>query len=66
MMTKTQNAQQVGAYKATEIDAKKEAADFRLINVNPNVIRWNDGRQETVNKRTLAKLQAVHNWAADF
>lgn len=65
-MIKTQNAQTMGVYKESAIDQKKAEADFRLINVNPNVIRWKDGRQETVNKRTLAQLQAVHSWATDF
>ena len=38
-----------------------------LLQVCPNVIRWNDGRTETVTDRKLDKLQEQHpNWMADF
>jgi hypothetical protein len=66
MMIKTHDAQQAGEYQPTAIDARKDAADFRLINVSPNIIRWKDGKQETVTKRQLDKLQAAHSWMADF
>jgi len=66
-MTKTQDAQQAGAYKATSIDAAKAAADFRLIDIScGNRIVWSDGRRECVNNRQLSKLQATHTWACDF
>ena len=66
-ITKIQNAQPMGEYQPTAIDTLKADADFRLINVAPYVIRWKDGKQETVNKRMLTKLQAQHpNWMADF
>lgn len=51
----------------TAIDARKENADFRLLQVKPYVIRWKDGKQETVTKRQLDKLQREYpNWMADF
>lgn len=65
-MTKIQNAQPMGEYKPTAVDAKKAAADFLLINVNPNIIDWKDGRRERVTSRQLSKLQASHSWATDF
>jgi hypothetical protein len=63
---KTQSAQPAGEYKPTAIDAAKAAAEFRLLQVSPNVIRWQDGRTERVTTRQLAKLQAAHAWACDF
>lgn len=56
----------MGEYKPTSVDTAKAAAEFRLINVSPYVIRWNDGRQDTVNARQLKKLQATHTWMTDF
>lgn len=64
--TKTQSAQTMGEYKPTAIDAAKAAADFRLLQVCPCVIRWQDGRTETVTRPQLTKLQQAHTWATDF
>lgn len=64
--TKVQDAQPKGEYQPTAVDAAKAAASFRLVNVSPNIIVWNDGRQQTVNARELKKLQAAHTWATDF
>lgn len=51
----------------TSIDTRKNEADFRLLQVSPYVIRWKDGRQETVNRRQLDNLQKNHpNWMTDF
>lgn len=51
----------------TAIDLQKQRADFRLMQVYPNVIRWKDGKTETVTDRKLDKLQSQHtNWMADF
>lgn len=63
---KTQNAQPTGVYQPTTVDAAKGAADFRILQVGPIVIRWQDGRTETVTKRQLAKLQTVHTSMTDF
>lgn len=65
-LTKTQSAQQMGEYKPTAIDAEKAAADFRLLQVGPCVIRWRNGRTETVGRAQLAKLKKAHTWATDF
>lgn len=51
----------------TTLDQKKKEADFRLLQVSPYVVRWQNGKQETVNKRQLNKLQNNHpNWMTDF
>ena len=63
-MTKTHEAQQMGQYKPTSIDAAKAAADFRI--VCDGVIVWRDGDKQRVTKRELAKLCAQHTWATDF
>jgi len=55
-----------GQYSPTAVDDAKAAADFCLLQVGPNVIRWRDGRTERVTARQLAKLQAAHTWATDF
>lgn len=53
--------------KRTAIDDAKDAADFRLIAVCPNVIRWRDGKTETATNRQLQKLEVEHpNWRTDF
>lgn len=65
-MTKVQNAQPLGQYKRTSIDAAKEQADFLLLQVSPYVIRWANGQTETVNKRKLNKLQKEFSWHTDF
>lgn len=57
-------SQKQGVYVPTEIDARKEAADFRLIDLG--YIRWADGTGQSVTKRELAKLQKNHTWETDF
>lgn len=66
--TKIQDAQPLGEYTPTQVDAEKKAADFRLLDVSTSnkLIRWRDGRAEYVTSRQLAKLQAAHSWATDF
>jgi hypothetical protein len=56
----------MGTYKPTALDHAKAAAAFRLVNIGPNLIVWQDGRRERVTERQLAKLQAAHSWATDF
>ena len=64
---KTQSYTPAGKYKETSIDQRKKDADFRLMQVSPYVIKWKDGRVETVNKRKLDKLQKAHpNYMSDF
>lgn len=67
-ITLIKKAQPMGEYKPTAIDARKAAADFRIIDVSgrTNTIRWRDGRTEEVTDRKLAKLQDTHTWATDF
>ena len=66
--TKTRDAQPMGQYRATAVDARKAAADFRLVDVSCRLKRivWADGRQQDVTARELTKLQADHTWATDF
>lgn len=56
----------MGRYKETSVDKQKKSADFRLLQVSPNVIRWKGGKTETVTTRTLKKLQEAYTWATDF
>lgn len=65
---KVKDAQPMGQYKPTPVDARKAAADFRLVDVSgaKNVIVWRDGRSERVSDRRLATLKASHSWATDF
>lgn len=65
-ITKVKSAQKMGRYKETSEDKRKKSADFRLLQVSPNVIRWKGGKTETVTARTLKKLQETHTWATDF
>lgn len=63
---KTKDAQPMGVYKRTEIDDRKDAADFRLVQVRPFYIVWKNGDMQRVTERQLDKLQAKHSWANDF
>jgi hypothetical protein len=65
---KVKDAQPMGQYIPTIIDAAKKAVDFRLVDVSgvKNVIVWGDGRSERVTDKQLAKLQSIHSWATDF
>lgn len=66
--TKIQDAQPLGEYTPTTVDAEKKAADFRVVDVSTSkkFIRWRDGRGEYVTGRQLTRLQALHSWAPDF
>ena len=63
---KTQDAPKPGVYQRTAVDDAKDNADFLLLQVNPYVIRWKDGRTETLDKRRLNKLQSSLNWMTHF
>ena len=65
-LTKTQEAQTIGNYKATLVDEKKANADFRLTQVNPFYIKWNNGKGQIVTKRELNRLQKIHTYETDF
>ncbi|KAF7956343.1 hypothetical protein AWV80_38765 [Cupriavidus sp. UYMU48A] len=67
-LRKVKDAQPMGQYKPTAVDARKAGADFLLVDVSgaENVIVWRDGRSERVSDRRLATLQASHSWATDF
>lgn len=64
--TKTKEAQTLGTYKTTQIDSTKTNADFRLTQVAPNYIVWQDGKSEIVTSAKLKKLQAQFSWVTDF
>jgi hypothetical protein len=65
-LTKIKAAEPMGTYTPTAVDDRKAAADFRLINVSPNVIVWKDGHRERVTDRELTRLQSRNTWATDF
>lgn len=67
-ITRTRDARPMGAGAATDVDAAKAAAGFRLTACpgTRNAITWRDGRQEVVTDARLRKLQAAHSWATDF
>jgi arabinogalactan endo-1,4-beta-galactosidase len=65
-LIKTQNAQPMGIYKETATDRRRKEVDFILLDVNPYLIRWKDGRRETVTYRKLKQLQKSHDWMTDF
>ncbi len=66
--TKTRDAQPMGQYKPTAVDAAKATAEFRIVDVSCRLKRivWHNGRQQDVTARELTKLQAAHTWAPDF
>jgi hypothetical protein len=66
MLVKTQNAQVAGKYTETTLDNEKQTVDFRLLQVSPNYIQWNNGGKEIVSAFKLASLQKKHTWLADF
>jgi hypothetical protein len=64
---KVKDAQPMGQYQQTTIDAAKASAEFRLTYVGKkHTIVWANGSTEQVTDAKLAKLQAAHTWAADF
>ena len=67
-LIKTKTAQECGKYIPTEIDAKKKAVNFKIIDVgNKYVIHWNEsGMREQVTERQLEKLKLKHSWCCDF
>ncbi len=56
----------MGNYKKTSVDLLKEAADFRLLQTTPYVIKWKNGKIEKVHGAKLKKLQKTHSWTTDF
>ena len=63
---KIKEAEPVGIYKPTNVDAQKSAAGFRLLQAGPYMIRWGNGTTEKVSARQLRGLQKLHSWATDF
>ena len=63
---KISTAKVAGQYKNTSLDTLKSACDFRLVQVGPAVIRWNNGNTETVSSVKLKTLQSKYTWKADF
>jgi hypothetical protein len=63
---KTQSAQSLGTYKATELDNQKTNVDFLITQVAPFYIRWSNGEGQTVTERKLNQLKKTHTWATDF
>lgn len=66
ILTKVQNAQEMGKYKPTQIDQAKKDVDFRLMQVSPYYIKWSNGRGEIVSLRKLRMLQEKYSWIVDF
>jgi len=64
--TQTQQAQPMGIYNATSVDANKLAVDFRITQVAPFYIRWANGEGQIVSKGELNQLKALHTWTTDF
>lgn len=65
-MLKIKEAQKLGEYKETLIDENKKTSDFRILQMSPVYIRWNDGKGEIVSKTKLKSLQKTNTWATDF
>lgn len=63
---KTAEAQPMGQYKPTLVDAHKSTVDFRLIQVSPKVIAWKGGAIQKVTDRKFETLTTLHTWATDF
>lgn len=55
-----------GQYKETSENVRKRTVDFRLLQVSPNVIKWRNGKVETVTSRKLKTLQRKYTWMTDF
>jgi hypothetical protein len=67
LLRKTRDAQPMGIYKPTAVDAQKASVDFRLTDVGrKNRIVWRTGEVDYVTPKALEALQAVHSWATDF
>jgi len=63
---KIADAQPMGEYKPTSVDANKSTVDFRLIQVGPKVITWTNGATQKVTDAKFNKLTKAHTWATDF
>lgn len=67
LLRKTQDAQPMGVYQPTAVDANKATVDFILTDVGKkNRIVWQTGEVDYVTSRALKSLQATHSWATDF
>lgn len=66
IMIQTKVAEKMGEYKMTNVDVKKQNADFLLKSVSPYYIKWKSGEYQMVNKRDLNKLQKNFTWETDF
>jgi hypothetical protein len=67
IFTKIADAQPMGQYTPTSVDANKSSVDFRLIQVGPKVIAWNGtGTTEKVTDAKFSRLCTKHTWATDF
>lgn len=64
--TKTKEAQTLGTYNNTQIDSAKTNAAFRLTQVAPNYIVWQDWKSEIVTSAKLKKLQTQFSWVTDL
>jgi hypothetical protein len=65
-ITKVADAQPMGIYTPTTVDANKASVDFRLIQVSPKVIIWKDGTTQKVTDRKFETLKQNHTWTTDF
>jgi len=63
---KVADAQPMGIYTPTAVDARKASVDFLLIQVAPKVIKWNNGTTEKVSDNKFDKLIKTNTWATDF
>ncbi len=63
---KIHSGKPMGTYKETSVDARKKKVDFRLVQVSPYIIKWRNGKVETVTARELKKLQKTHTYTTDF
>jgi hypothetical protein len=76
-ITKIANAQPMGEYKPTDLDARKAAATLRLIQCGPRVVRSKielagrgvkkitDGTFQ-LSDAAWDKVSATHTWECDF
>lgn len=64
--TKIADAQPMGQYAATTVDANKTSVDFLVVQTSPYFISWKNGEIQKVTSAQLKKLQLSHTWATDF
>lgn len=68
-MRKIKEAPEMGAYKKTSLDARKEQVDFLVKDISVKSacrIVWRCGKAEQVTSRQLKSLQKNHSWTTDF